>query len=307
MLLEGLSIALDLKSKIGLTDLVITAPMPLDEETGLFVHFTNKYEYPYFDQKKFNHFNIECLDGIKSNFSTIPDFCNYFGINLICIPEYEFEGTSFDYAYFAYGENFAPHQDEFVFMDDLYEKIKTPNSLIPIKIDEEYGTVLPSLETKNFINYHMLLPLKSRKNTYNSFKVLVDNYPRFDVIPGKKIYVSRKNSPNRNIVEEEQIEEYFKKLNYEIIYFENLTILQQSQVCQESEKIACLYGSNLLNCGFCSDKTTVISMKYNMPANDCTINGIYNYSFHMNSIKHIELDYNGNDLLGFIEDQEDLW
>ncbi len=307
MLIEGLSLVLELKEKVGLTDLVITAPMPLDPETGLFVHFTKKYEYPYFDQKNIEHFNIECLDGIKSNFSTIPDFCEYFGINLICIPEHEFVGTSFDYAYFAYAEHYSPNTDEFIFMDDSYKEIDAPKSLVPIKIHEEYGAVLPSLESKKYTGYHMLLTVKSRKNTYSSFKVLIDNYPKFDVIPGKKIYVSRKNSPHRNVIEEEQIEEYFKKFNYEIVYFENLTILQQSQICQESEKIACLYGSNLLNCGFCSDKTTVISIKYKIPPNHCTINGLYNYSFCKNSIKHVELEYNGDDLLGFIKDQKDLW
>jgi capsular polysaccharide biosynthesis protein len=154
----------------------------------------------------------------------------------------------------------------------------------------------------------MLIPLKSRKNPeINSFKILKDNYPKFDIIPGKKIYVSRKNSPHRNVSEEEQIEEYFKKINYEIIYFENLTILEQSKVCQESEKIVCLYGTNLLNCGFCSNKTTVISIKYNIPSDSWTLNSAYNRIFKQNSIKHVELSFNGDSLLPFIKQNEDLW
>ena len=304
LLLECFPLILELKNKVNLTDLVITAPMPLDEETGLFVHFTKKYKYPYIDQYiENNNFNMECLDGIKSDFSIIPDFCKYFGINLICIPEHEFIGASFQHAYFIYGESNIYVHDKFVFIDrqlfidnGIEKEIKKTNSLIPITIQ------------KKSKDYHMLLPLKSRKNMVNnSFKILRENYPKFNIVPGKKIYVSRKKTPHRNIQEEQYIEEYFKKLNYDIVYFEELSFLEQSQVCQESEKIVCLYGSSLLNCGFCSDKTTVISIKYKMSSNDWTVNSSYNSIFGEYSIQHIELSYNGSDLLGFIQDQKDLW
>ena len=43
-----------------------------------------------------------------------------------------------------------------------------------------------------------------------------------------------------------------------------------------------------------------------MPKNDYTINSAYNSIFRGNSIEHIELDYNGDDILGFIQDQKDL-
>lgn len=300
LLLEFFPLILELKNKVNLINLVITAPMPLDEETGLFIHFTKKYKYQYINN---GIFNAECLDGIKSDFSIIPDFCKYFGINLICIPEHEFMGISFDYAYFIYGEKDPYIKDEFIFIDreafntqGIQKQIKKTNSLVPITIQ------------KNSKDYHMLLPLKSRKDLVNnSFKILRESYPKFDIVPGKKIYVSRKKTPHRNIQEEQYIEEYFEKLNYNIVYFEELTFLEQSQVCQESEKIVCLYGSSLLNCGFCSNKTTIISIKYNIPARSVTINSSYNNIFREYSIQHIELEYNGKDLLDFIKNQENIW
>ena len=315
LLLECFPLILELKNKFNLTNLVMTAPMPLDEETGLFVHLTKKYKYPYVDNIQDNPFRVSCLDDIKSDFSIIPDFCKYFDINLICIPEHEFIGTSFDYAYFIYGENNIHVHDDYIFIDrelfneqGIEKEIEPPNSLIPIKIMEEYANTVSSLEIKKFTNFNILFPLKSRKNPeINSFKILKDNYPKFDIISGKKIYVSRKNSPHRNVSEEEQIEKYFKELNYEIVYFENLTILEQSKVCQESEKIVCLYGTNLLNCGFCSNKTTVISIKYNIPSDSWTINSAYNRIFKENSIKHIELNFTGDQLLPFIKQNRNLW
>lgn len=317
LLLECFPLILELKNKVNLSDLVIVSSMPLDEETGLFKHFTNKYQYPYYDinnPEDTKVFSFTSLYGIKSNFSIIPDFCKYFGINLICIPEHEFHNTSFDYAYFIYGEKNQYVDDEFVFINEemfnrgTVQAVDPPRVLVPIKIRKEYGIICPEIIQKEYIDYHMLLPHKTRKDdSFNSFKLLRDSYPKFSIIPGKKIYVSRKNFPDRNVYEEKYVEEYFKKLNYEIVYFENLNIFDQSRICQESEKIVCLYGTSLLNCGFCSDKTIVISIKYNMPKNDYTINSAYNSIFRGNSIEHIELDYNGNDLLSFIEDQKDLW
>ena len=317
LLLECFSLILELKNKVNLSDLVIVSPMPLDKETGLFKHFTNKYEYPYYDTNNLedcHNFNINSLYGIKSSFTIIPDFCKYFGINLICIPEHEFNNTSFDYAYFIYGEKNKYVDDQFMFIDkEMFNRgtiktINTPHVLVPIKIKKEYGIICPEIIQKEYTDYHMLLPHKTRKDdAVNSFKLLRSSYPKFDIIPGKKIYVSRKNFPDRNVYEEKYVEEYFKKLNYEIVYFENLNIFDQSRICQESEKIVCLYGTSLLNCGFCSDKTIVISIKYNIPKSDYTINSAYNFIFRENSIEHIELDYNGNDLLSFIENQEDLW
>lgn len=289
MLLEGLAVALQLKNAVGLKDLVIAAPMPVDPKTGLFFHFLDGSKYPYFDDEiddKEHKYNLSCLEGIKSNYRTIPDFCKYFGLTLTCINTHDFVGTSFDYAYFVYGK-FANYDEGFKFVDSTYTESVLPNSLIPTSFDD----------------YQMVMPVSSSLIHWGSFKSLKDSYPKFDLIPGKKIYVSRKNFPDRNFSEEEKIEEHLKSLNYDIVYFENLTILEQVKACQEAQKIVCLYGSNLLNCGFSSYKTRVISIKYKIDPFSPTINGFYNLIFQQGNIEHKELDYNGDDLLGFIKEK----
>jgi hypothetical protein len=289
MLLEGLAVALQLKAEVGLKDLVITAPMPIDQETGLFVHFLDGSKYPYFDEgidNKEHKYNLSCLEGIKSNYHTIPDFCKYFGLTLTCINTYDFVDTSFDYAYFMYGK-FGNFDLGFRFVDPTFTQVIVPKTLIPA----------------SFSDYQMVTPVSSSLIHWDSFKLLKDSYPKFDLILGKKTYVSRKNFPDRNVLEEQQIEEYFKSLNYDIVYFENLTILEQVRICQESEKIVCLYGTNLLNCGFCSNKTKVISIKFKIDPLSPTINGFYNFIFQQGNIEHKELEYNGDDLLGFIKEK----
>jgi capsular polysaccharide biosynthesis protein len=175
----------------------------------------------------------------------------------------------------------------FRFVDPTFTQVIVPKTLIPA----------------SFSDYQMVTPVSSSLIHWDSFKLLKDSYPKFDLILGKKTYVSRKNFPDRNVLEEQQIEEYFKSLNYDIVYFENLTILEQVRICQESEKIVCLYGTNLLNCGFCSNKTKVISIKFKIDPLSPTINGFYNLIFAEGGIKHIELEYNGDDLLGYIKEK----
>ena len=83
-----------------------------------------------------------------------------------------------------------------------------------------------------------------------------------------------------------------KDLGYEIVFLENMAMLDQIKMVQQSEKIVCLYGSALVNCcTFCTSENSILS-----------INTTKNYNidiYHLNAsqfnIPFVKHDINNSD------------
>ena len=79
-----------------------------------------------------------------------------------------------------------------------------------------------------------------------------------------KIYISRQNCSYRNLINESDVIDKLKKLNYKIINLNNLEIFQQIKIFSNAEIIVSPSGSALTNIIFCNEGTKVfeISPKY---------------------------------------------
>jgi hypothetical protein len=73
----------------------------------------------------------------------------------------------------------------------------------------------------------------------------------------KKIYVSRKNFPERKLDNEESLEVFLSANGYEIVYFENLSIIDQIKTVKSAKEIIILNGSSAVNCMLANPRTKV--------------------------------------------------
>ena len=85
-----------------------------------------------------------------------------------------------------------------------------------------------------------------------------------------KIYISRQNCSYRNLINEGDVIDKLKKLNFKIVDLNNLEIFQQIKIFSNAKVIISPSGSGLTNILFCNQGTKVfeISPKYNFKYED---------------------------------------
>ncbi len=127
---------------------------------------------------------------------------------------------------------------QFIFLDDNYYKFS--NSQIPQFLKKSDSIkILNTLKTKG----------SSKKD---------------------KIYISRQNSSYRNLINEADVIYKLKKLNFKIIFLNNLKIFQEIEIFSNADVIVSPTGSALTNILFCNAGTKIfeISPKYSFNYED---------------------------------------
>ena len=85
----------------------------------------------------------------------------------------------------------------------------------------------------------------------------------------RHIYISRKNSSTRNIVNEKEVLEYLLAMNVEIVYCENISVANQVKIFSEAKMIIGPHGSGFTNLVFCQPGTFVIDIFNTAYRNPC--------------------------------------
>lgn len=210
--------------------------------------------------------------------------------------------------------NYFKIEYDFIHWSNL-KNIKFENSYIFYMKNKKYKEVVEkdtkisysSLEPKN-LKFYKSVPFYAtdtetwNSNDYiNSSLIIKDNYPKFDVIKNKKIYISRKNFKDRNFKNEINIENFFKMHNYEIIFLEDLTILEQIKIVQESEKIVTIVGGSLSNFIFCNKNNKIIIFCPNGFEHSVIWDDLFSY-YNISYIKkHFTLD---DDIINYMLENE---
>ncbi|MDF2803946.1 MAG: glycosyltransferase like family protein [Anaerocolumna sp.] len=98
-------------------------------------------------------------------------------------------------------------------------------------------------------------------------------YLRENVLAGKesnvgyrKIFISRKNSSNVRLCNEEDVIDLFKQYGFEVIYPEELSFSEQAEIFSKAEYVAGTSGAAFTNVIYCPQNATIISIapkKYN--------------------------------------------
>jgi hypothetical protein len=121
------------------------------------------------------------------------------------------------------------------------------NSWMPINLKKgikcEPKDFLMSKNALEFIRYEVL------KHTDFSFKEQKVN---------RRIFISRKNASNSRIINEDVILELFKKYDFEIVFPEELSFLEQVKLFTESKIIAGATGAAFTNIVYCKPSAKII-------------------------------------------------
>lgn len=81
-----------------------------------------------------------------------------------------------------------------------------------------------------------------------------------EVIPTRRIYISRKKAPIRHIENEEQIFPILEKYGFEIFHFENLTFLEQVKLMSECKTLVGPHGAGFVNMMFMPKNGSVMEI-----------------------------------------------
>ena len=154
-------------------------------------------------------------------------------IDMFVLPElkYEFQKSSLAY--------FKIPQIKIVQISE-YESILAENLIVP-SLPSELGTV--NKWALNFIRNSFLDLSKSIK-------------------PFRHIYISRKNSTSRKLLNENEIAEFLSGLGFDIIESENMPFEKQVILFSEAAVVISPHGSGLSNVVFCKKNTKVIDLFY---------------------------------------------
>ena len=88
-------------------------------------------------------------------------------------------------------------------------------------------------------------------------------------IPYRNIYISRKNTGRRQIVNEEELLQYLSSYEFEIVYTEEMTVAEQANLFSEARAIVCSHGSALTNLAFCQPRTIILDIFNTSHINPC--------------------------------------
>ena len=112
--------------------------------------------------------------------------------------------------------------------------------------------------------------IKMRNKILSNFKIKSKN---------RKIYISRRKSHRRRLINENNFEKQLSLCGFEIHYMEEYNFKKQVQICAESKIIVGLNGAGLLNFIWMQPGSKVIDIRVK---NDDTVNPIFSISQFLN-------------------------
>ena len=133
-------------------------------------------------------------------------------------------------------------------------------------------TMIDTLKIENKIVY-VNDKFKKYKNSIfliNRFTDIVDFYDKYfskKKIPKKLVYISRADSNNRKVINENQVINLLKSYNFEIVTLSDLSFLSQINLFNESKIIVTMHGASLTNLVFSPQEQTVLEMVPNFTKN----------------------------------------
>jgi capsular polysaccharide biosynthesis protein len=85
----------------------------------------------------------------------------------------------------------------------------------------------------------------------------------------QRIYISRITAKHRRIINESEIIDFLRKLNFQICLLENLSILEQAALLASAEAVVAPHGGGLTNLVFCQKRSKVIELFSPSYVNPC--------------------------------------
>jgi capsular polysaccharide biosynthesis protein len=78
--------------------------------------------------------------------------------------------------------------------------------------------------------------------------------------PTRKLYISRSRAKIRKLSNESQVIELLKKHEFEVIYLENMSLMEQIKLFSSAKVVLSVHGAGLANILFCDKRVNVIEL-----------------------------------------------
>ncbi len=77
---------------------------------------------------------------------------------------------------------------------------------------------------------------------------------------GRRLFISRRNSPTRNIVNQDTLQPLFEQYQIDVVELESLTVSEQATLLHSADLVIGVHGAGLTNLCFCRPRTTVLEI-----------------------------------------------
>jgi hypothetical protein len=91
-------------------------------------------------------------------------------------------------------------------------------------------------------------------------QLVLQAYKIENIVPFRKVYVSRLKAKMRRVINEYQLYELLEEKGFEIVFFETLSFEEQIRLAAETEILIGMHGANLTNILFMSPTASVIEL-----------------------------------------------
>lgn len=179
-------------------------------------------------------------------------------------------------------------EDDNTIIEDFFVKYKTLIKLLQM-INITFADKYINLYEYKTLELNNLLITEYENSVmfdkYGDIARLIRNKFMIDDISNKNIYISRKNAKTnglRKINNEELIENFYKKMDYEIVYLEYMSIKNQIDLFSNAKNVVGLTGSGLSNCVFANKDAKFLEIR--------NYSGYYNND-HVRIANFCNIDY----------------
>lgn len=241
----------------------------------------------------FYHFFILNLGGLYYILNNIFDYRNNDSLLLDDKSKIVNVPSNYGFPIKIHMKNILPfHKETFKIIDDTFELVEDLNDIPDYEIVSIYGE---KCQYDICENPTIIFPF---------IRNLFLSRLKYDVIPGKRIFITRKNNESyhnnvlkRYILNENIIIENLKQYNFEFIQLEDYSMVEKIKLFMESETIISSHSGSLTLCLFSNNKSNIIEIinkgtngfPHNHYIKICQTLGL-NY----NRYSDIEEDINGN-------------
>ena len=217
-----------------------------ETSTDLFSHYS-RFKYEIFFSKKYFDFIREYTNQMITfnNTFVVGSSNNYYHLLIDWLPRL-----------FALNSNILKKVDKIIFSSEYLKSNHLVQTIISeLKINKE----IIFLEKGSYLFKDSFIPINlSLEDKILFYRSTFQNYMKTQKV--EKIYISRNDSKNRKIINEEKLVTFLKKKNFKIVQLSKYNLINQISLFSNAKIVISMHGAGLTNIIFCKKNTPVIEI-----------------------------------------------